>query len=460
MSFRPDSDTPFRILVLGDFGASAGSARPVFIDRDNFDEVMGRLKVGLELPGAGALRFKEVDDFHPDHLFESLDLFHGLRELRARVEDPETFRKTASELMEPVEESRRRGEPKPEVPIDFLSSGSLLDDVVESTEERSGSAAAPVRRSDPFQKYLQAIVAPHIVPRPDPKQAEMLQQVDAAIAAQIRALLHERRFQALEAAWRALFFLVRHTETNAQLKIFLWNLPKKTLAEDLLPATDLKKTAMYRVLVQETVATPGAQTWALVAGNYTFGASNEDIEMLGRIALLAATGRSPMIARAGEALLGGGEDLAGWSELVTIPEARYLGLALPGFLLRLPYGKATSATERFPLEEIPGEPKHQEYLWGNPAFACARLIAEAFSESGWDMRPGDALDIGGLPAHVYKKDGEPVMKPCAEVLMTHGEAEALMERGLIPLCSMKDSDRVHVAGFRSITGKPLAGRWE
>src|SRR5258708_2608938 len=421
MSVRPDSDTPFRILVLGDFGATAASARPVFIDRDNFDQVMGRLNVGLELPGAGALRFKELDDFHPDHLFESLELFHGLRELRARVEDPETFRKTASELMEPAQESGRRGEPKPEVPIDFLSSGSLLDDVVESTEGRSGAAAAPARRSDPFQKYLQAIVAPHIVPRPDPKQGEMLQQVDAAIAAQMRALLHERRFQALEAAWRGLFFLVHHADTNAQLKIHLLNLPKKALAQDLLPATDLKKTATYRVLVQETVATPGAQTWALVAGNYTFGASNQDVELLGRIALLAASGRSPMIARAGEDLLGDGDELAAWSELTAIPEAGYIGLALPGFLLRLPYGKATSVTESFPLEESTGEPKHQEYLWGNPAFACACLIAEGFSESGWDMQPGDALDMSGLPAHVYKKDGEAVMEPCTEGRMNVGE---------------------------------------
>jgi type VI secretion system protein ImpC len=454
MSSRPDSDTPFRILVLGDFGASAASAKPVFIDRDNFETVMARLDVGLELPGAGRLRFKELDDFHPDRLFESLDLFHGLREMRERVEDPETFRQAASELMEPARQ------PQPQAPpIDFLTSGSLLDDIVESSEGQSGSGAAPVRRSDPFQKYLQAIVAPHIVPRPDPKQGEMLQQVDAAIAAQMRALLHEPRFQALEAAWRALFFLVRHAETNDRLKIYLLNLPKRTLMEDLLPADDLRKTAVYRVLVQETVATPGAQTWALLAGNYTFGNSNQDVELLGRTALLAAAGGSPMIARAGAALLGDGPEMAGWKELQTIAEACYIGLALPGFLLRLPYGKDTSSTERIAFEEMPGEPTHREYLWGNPAFACAALIAQGFSESGWDMRPGDALDIAGLPAHVYKKDGETHLKPCAEVLMTQGEAEALMERGLIPLCSMKDSDRVHVAGFRSITGKALAGRW-
>ena len=457
MPSRPDSDTPFRILIAGDFGATAAPAKPVFIDRDNFDHVMAQLKVGLELPGVGTMRFHSLDDFHPDHLFESLELFRGLRELRESVEDPETFRATATELMAPPEP---RHESKPQPPADFLSSGSLLDDIVEATESPTASAAAPIRKADPFQKYLQALVAPHIVPRPDPKQGEMLQQVDNAIAAQMRALLHERRFQSLESAWRGLFFLVRHADTNAQLKIYLWNLSKKALAEDLLPATDLKKTTAYRVLVQETVSTPGAQTWALVAGNYAFGPSNHDVELLGRIALLASAGGSPMIARAGAALLGDGPELALWQELQNLPESRYIGLALPGFLLRLPYGKETSEAERFPLEEMPGDPKHMDYLWGNPAFACATLIAEAFSESGWDMRPGDALDISGLPLHVYKKDGESQLKPCAEVLMTEGEATALMERGLIPLLSMKDSDRVHVAGFRSIGGKPLAGRWD
>ena len=108
---------------------------------------------------------------------------------------------------------------------------------------------------------------------------------------------------------------------------------------------------------------------------------------------------------------------------------------------------------------MPEAPKHHDYAWGNPAFACAYLMAEAFTQVGWDMRPGEALDIEDLPAHVYKKDGETVMKPCAEVLMTVSEAEALMDRGLIPLLSMKDSDRVHVAGFRSIAGTGLAGRW-
>lgn len=450
---RPDSDTQFRILVVGDFGAAAASARPTFIDRDNFIQVMQRQDVRLELPEAGVLRFKDLDDFHPDHLFQSLDLFRGLRDLRAQVANPETFPETAADLLNIPEPAPRQAEP----PIqEMLTSGSLLDQIIESP---GGAAAVSARRADPLQKYINDAVSPYIVRGPDPKQGDMLQQVDAAIAGQMRALLHSPRFQALEAAWRALDFLVRRAQTDAHLKIYLLHLPKKALADDLLPAEDLRGTGFYRVVVEETVGTPGAQPWAMIAANYTFGPGIDDVELLGRIALLAAAANTPVIARGDAALLGEAQELAAFTELQKIGEARYIGLALPGFLLRLPYGKDTSEAELFPLEEMPDKPKHHDYLWGNPAFACAYLMAEAFTQVGWDMQPGEALDIEDLPAHMYKEDGQTLMKPCAEVLMTVSEAEALMDRGLIPLLSMKDSDRVHVAGFRSIAGTGLAGRW-
>ena len=51
------------------------------VDRDNVDQVMKRLDVRLELPGVGVLRFQELEDFHPDRLFQSLDLFRGMRDL-------------------------------------------------------------------------------------------------------------------------------------------------------------------------------------------------------------------------------------------------------------------------------------------------------------------------------------------------------------------------------------------
>ena len=102
-----------------------------------------------------------------------------------------------------------------------------------------------------------------------------------------------------------------------------------------------------------------------------------------------------------------------------------------------------------------------DIAWANPAFACAYLLAEAFSESGWDMRPGEISEISGLPAHVYRADGESHLKPCAEALLSEDAAEAILDRGLMPLVSVKGTDAIRLVRFQSIAmpAAPLAGRW-
>jgi len=143
-----------------------------------------------------------------------------------------------------------------------------------------------------------------------------------------------------------------------------------------------------------------------------------------------------------------------------LPQAHWIGLAMPRWLLRLPYGKDTAPIERFAFEEMP-EHRHEEYLWGNAAFACLCLLAEAFGEAGWEMRPGSVRDLEGLPLHVYKEDGETKVQPCAEVLMTEQTAEALLDNGIMPLVSFKDRDCVRLLRFQSIADPPagLSGRW-
>jgi type VI secretion system protein ImpC len=134
-----------------------------------------------------------------------------------------------------------------------------------------------------------------------------------------------------------------------------------------------------------------------------------------------------------------------WEELRAIPEASYLGLAVPRFLLRLPYGARTSPADAFPLEEMPpGAPLHAHFLWGNPALACLALLTA-----------GEALNLEGLPVHTYQEDGEWKMTPCAEVWMTETQVLALIDLGLMPLVAFKDSDRVRLAGFRAINGDEL-----
>ena len=322
----PDPETPFRIAILGDFsgranrglsesGDALASRRPLMIDRDNFDSVLAKIAPRLELAPGGedgfriSLKFGDLDDFHPDRLFEKVQIFQKLRETRQKLNDPATFAKTASELglvgKQPSAQKAPQAAAQQVSPADIqrVVSGSLLDEMVEATEGRAAEEY-PSKRPDEWTTLLNKIVAPHVVAKADPRQAELVALIDKATSAQMAALLHAPDFQALEAAWRAVFFLVRNIETDPQLKLFLIDVSKQELAEDLLASGDLSSTGIYKLLVEKTVGTPGAEPWAVIAGNFTFGPTLEDAELLARIAKVAAGAGAPFIAGASPRLLG------------------------------------------------------------------------------------------------------------------------------------------------------------
>jgi type VI secretion system protein ImpC len=499
---KPEPETPFRVLIMGDFsgranrGLVAGSLadrQPTLVDRDNIDGVIAKLGVEIRLPtGKKAsplkVRFQELEDFHPDQLFERVEPLGALREARRKLADPRTFAAAAEELggragtklpLERKEPGPKKPSPGPRASAPEMpgpTSGSLLDQILEEKGEPPDARAAT--DTSEWGTFLQEIVRPYLVPRDDPRQAEMLASLDAAAAGLMRAILHHPDFQALESAWRAVRFLVSRVETDTQLKLYLMDISKAELSADLASKEDLQSTGMYRLLVEGTVETPGGEPWAVVGGNYTFGPSREDAELLGRIAKISRAAGAPFVAAASDRLLGC-ESLAqtpdprewkrvadadagrAWEALRKLPEASYLGLALPRFLLRLPYGAGTDPIERFEFEEMTASPKHDHYLWGNPAFGCVYLIAQAFSHYGWDLRPGVVQEIEDLPLHVYKERSESRSTPCAEVLLTERAAEMILDKGFMPLLSLRNQDTIRLARFQSLTDppSPLAGRW-
>jgi type VI secretion system protein ImpC len=297
----------------------------------------------------------------------------------------------------------------------------------------------------------------------NPELPRLRALVDAEAGARMRALLHHSKFQALEAAWRAVFHLVRAIETGSQLKLYLLDVSKAELAADLSAADDLRESQVWRILVRDTVET-GGDPWSVVAGNYSFARTVGDAEMLGRLARIASFARAPFLGEAdpGNSGTETEESARHWERLRQLPEACWVGLAMPRFLLRLPYGKKTDPLECFDFEELPGVPRHQEYLWGNPAFACVQLLAEAFSNDGWEMRLGAYSEIDRLPVHIYEAEGEKHAKPCAEVLLTERDIEWILDQGYMALDSKRDRDVVRLVRFQSIA-KPLArlsGPWE
>jgi type VI secretion system protein ImpC len=489
----PVSSTPFRIAVLGDFtgrasrgiceaGAALAKRRPIVVDRDNLEEVLARLDVELHLPaGDGqrmAVQFRELDDFLPDRLVQQVGVFDRLRELRRKLSNSATFAQAAQEV-------RSWGTSKPAPPAAAPVPGPPAPTTAEDAlalilgETPAPSSKPPSVGGVDWNSFLQQVVGPYALAKPDPQQGELVAQVDSATSGLMRALLHQADFQSLEAAWRGLYFLTRRLETDSSLKVAIIDISRAELAADLAGADDLTATATYKLLVEQTVGTPGAATWAVLAGLYTFAPARADAELLGRLAKIARHAGAPLLAGASPACVGCAslaatpdpddwtlsipdEDRAAWEAVRRLPEATAVGLALPRFLLRLPHGKDTTPVDSFDFEEVPDGAAHESYLWGNPALACAYLLGEAFSRHGWDFQPGMVAQIDNLPVHVYHQAGEAMMKPCAEVVLSERAAERLGQHGIIPLLSMQDRDVVQLGGFYSLAGpgSPLAGRWQ
>ncbi len=419
-----DPDRPFRILIAGDFSGrswrddSPKSFRPQLVDRDNFDEVLAGLKVSVDLHGV-TLSFREIEDFHPDRIFQSVPAFANLDDLLDQP--PAAASAAAASSHRPA------------------SAGGLLDAMI---GEQSDEPSPPVSAEDAgdLAAFIRRSLAGHVAPAQSPARQQRAARRDAMVSELLRGLLHHPRMQAIEAAWRALYMLVRALDTDGALKVYILDISLPELVADL----DKIRTQLAKT-----------KPWGLIAGNYIFGQSEIDAEVLRRLAAIASSLGAPFVAEADPPKA---DEVEAWQKLRQSAAARWLGLALPRFLLRLPYGKDTDSTAAISFEEMP-ESEHNAYLWGNPAFLCAHLVGMSFLDHGWDFGRKLRRRIDGLPMHVYREDGEPVAKPCAEVLMSEREAETLLESGFMPLASLKDQNAALLVRFQSIAQPPapLAG---
>jgi type VI secretion system protein ImpC len=483
---RPAQSGSVRIGVIGDFrgrgprgpvesGRALAQRRCLRVDPDDLDAVMARLGVELtlNLPGAGGapivLAFRELDDFDPDRIVARAEVFAALRATRERLEDPVTFADAAADLGRSPRPVASTPSPPP-TPARDVPPADLLDQILQQTRpsSRSGPAAGSAQAGD-WRAFLEQITAPHIR-RDDPRQAELIAGVDAAMAQLLREILHHPDVQALESLWRAVQLLTRRLETGPHRTLELIDLSRAELEGDLVSTAPLESTAVFKLLVEPSVGTEGGRPWTLLVGDFTFGPSRRDMALLWRLVQIARLAGSPFVAAASPRFVGC-DSLAstpdpddwgpppadeGWSELRRSDEAAYLGLALPRVLLRAPYGPEDQPIESFPFAELTEAPPHESYLWGNPALALALLLGSAFDASGhFDPTYFDP-NVTDLPMALERtEDGESRVKPCAEVLLGSRAAERILDAGLMPLQSVRDQGIVRLARLVSIA-EPVA----
>lgn len=468
-----------RIAIMGDFsgranrgalesGAALAARKPIRFDIDTLDDVIARFTTTLTLPlgrdgSAIEVELSDIDGLHPDELFENVELFSELRDLRMRIARGRDLDAVAAELRAWGEEfadfrlcAPRRGR------------GAAADARMRVSDFAAliGAEPAPAPEPTAAGEMIRKVVAPFVQAAPDAGQEALLAAVDRALSAAMSSILHHPDFQAVEANWRTLDMLARRIETGPHLELVLYDVAVEEFAADLAAHEDLAESALYDMLVERPRLSEDQGPLAAVFGLYTFEETPPHAELLARMSRICAHMDAPFVAAMGaDFLKTKAEDLPPvvaktWAAVRALPEARYIGLATPRFLLRMPYGRKTDPVEPFDYEEFNTREGMRSLLLGNPAALVAILLARTAAEQGAEVSLGSILSLDDMPFHyMTDRHGDQVALPSTERLLNERLAVETVQRGYMPVLSIQGQNVVRLGSFNALGGGELAGLW-
>jgi type VI secretion system protein ImpC len=301
----------------------------------------------------------------------------------------------------------------------------------------------------------------------------MIAEIDKKLSDQVNAIIHNEEYQQLESAWRGLHHLVNNTETDEQLKIRVLNISKKDLGKTLrkFKGAAWDQSPIFKKLYEEEFGQFGGEPYGCLVGDYHFNHSAPDVELLGEMAKVAAAAHAPFITGADPSLmqfeswqeLSNPRDLtkitstpeyAAWNSLRNSEDSKYLGLTMPRFLGRQPYGASSNPVEEFAFEENVGNAESENFSWVNAAYGMATNINRSFKEYGWCSRIR-GVESGGtvdnLPTHTFPTDDGGVDMKCPTEIGISDRREAeLAKGGLMPLIHRKNTDMAAFIGAQSL----------
>ena len=311
--------------------------------------------------------------------------------------------------------------------------------------------------SDDAVKSIEAIIA----------------ELDRKLTEQVNQIIHHEDFQSLEGTWRGLHHLVNNTETDETLKIRVLNISKKDLSKTLkkFKGTAWDQSPLFKKIYEEEYGSPGGEPYGCLIGDYHFDHSAPDVEILSGMAQIAAAAHAPFIAGSDPKVmnmdswqeLSNPRDLtkifqspeyASWRSLRDSEDSKYIGLAMPRFLSRIPYGANTNPVDEFAFEEDTEGSDHNKYTWSNSAYAMGVNITRAFKTYGWcttirGVESGGMVE--GLPVHTFPTDDGGVDMKCpTEIAITDRREAELAKNGFMPLSHWKNTDYAVFVGAQSL----------
>lgn len=301
----------------------------------------------------------------------------------------------------------------------------------------------------------------------------IIAEIDRQLSEQINLILHHAEFQKMESAWRGLAYMVNNTETDQHLKIRVMDMSKAELAKTLkrYKGAAWDQSPIFKKVYEEEYGQFGGEPFGAIVGDFYFDHSPADVELLGEMAKIAASAHAPFITGASPSLmqmdswqeLANPRDLtkifttaeyAAWRSLRESDDSRYIGLAMPRFLSRTPYGARTNPVEEFEFEEDTAGMDHSKYTWSNAAYAMATNINRSYKIYGWGSRIR-GIESGGavenLPLHTFPTDDGGVDQKCpTEIAISDRREAELSANGLLSMIHRKNSDFAAFIGAQSL----------
>ncbi len=373
-------------------------------------------------------------------------------------------------------DSQSQGQPRPSRAEE--AEVSILDQAIKATKATEESRAQELLRTLTEEALKGTITWNKDVTR---TITAGVSAIDAAISKQLAAIMHDPKFQKLEGSWRGLHHLVMNSETSAQLRIKVLNLPKRELFKDLDRAVEFDQSQAFKKLYENEFGTPGGEPYGALVGDYEFTNHPEDIELLNKMSNVAAAAFCPFVSAAAPGLFGFDSftelskprdlekifdtvEYTKWTSFRDSEDSRFVVLTMPRVLSRLPYGSQTRPVEEFDYEEVELDAKgqakavaHDQYCWMNSAYVMGTRLTDAFAKYGFCTAIRGAEGGGkveGLPTHIFTSDdGDLDLKCPTEIAITDRREAELSKLGFLPLCHYKNTDYSVFFGAQS-TQKP------
>jgi type VI secretion system protein ImpC len=519
----------------------------VEIDRDNFDKVMESIapKVAFSVPrtlsGAGDLQvnitFNSINDFGPKEvLLQVGDLAKlysersRLRDFLAKLDGNDSLMNIILEILadedrvsklksiiaeshdrileaRAITETKNRNEAVlAAIPEEGRAEGTDINRMLMAGKMVLESSQIPYALELVAEFTMQVLVQDDLLPARGNEVnvaamvSRRISQKDQLISRQLNHVLHHHEFQALEATWRGLHYLVMKSETGAKLKIKVLNTTFDDLYKDLDKAVEFDQSGLFKIIYENEYGTFGGNPYSLLIGDFQIGRSPRDIAFLEKMSNLAAAAHAPFIASAYSKLfdledfdglhkprdltkLFESSELAKWRSFRESEDSRYVTLTLPKVMLRLPYHHEKNPVDGIDFDEVvavsvyevdeagsintdsQGRPvvvtqvnangiaveqtrksvDANKLLWGNPAFTLGAVITNAFAKYGWTaairgVEGGGIVDE--LPAYTYEtEDGDVTLTCPTQVSITDRREKELNDLGFMALCHCKGTDK-------------------